>query len=120
MNLTLRLYICLHRQQSSPQCNPTTLKLSLKTAGKIFDGTITTWNHADIAAENSGISPALPATTISIVIPATTSDTAMLFKKAIDKANGNTAFTFAGGKLSEEDALSRLPSFSPSQCLSAL
>lgn len=54
-----------------------TLQLSPATIAKIFSGQITTWNHADIVAENPSIT--LPSNNIIVVYRADSSGTSTVF-----------------------------------------
>ncbi|MDQ1724080.1 MAG: phosphate transport system substrate-binding protein [Frankiaceae bacterium] len=62
----------------------TDLKLSPDTLAKIFDGKITTWNDAAIAADNAGVT--LPATKITPVVRSDKSGTTANFTDYLSKA----------------------------------
>lgn len=75
-----------------------TLQLSPNTIAKIFAGTITTWNHADIRADNPGKS--LPSGTILVVYRSDSSGTSFGFTSYLKAAaptiwtkSGNSTFT---------------------------
>ncbi len=61
-----------------------TLQLSPATIAKIFAGQITTWNHAEIAAENAGIT--LPSNNIVVVYRADSSGTSTVFAQYLTAA----------------------------------
>nr|WP_276583507.1 phosphate ABC transporter substrate-binding protein PstS [Pseudomonas sp. RIT-PI-S] len=65
---------------------PGELKLDGETLGKIFQGTITTWNDPAIAALNSGVS--LPGDKITVVHRSDGSGTSFNFTNYLQKASG--------------------------------
>ena len=72
------------------------LQLSAKTIGQIFDGKITTWDDAAIAAENDGAK--LPSTTISPVHRSDESGTTENFTDYLEQA-GEGAWSHPADKV---------------------
>lgn len=70
-----------------------TLNLSPTTLAKIFAGQITTWNNADIAAENPTIT--LPSNNIIVVYRSDSSGTSQVFSSYLNSVAG-TVWTKAG------------------------
>jgi len=70
------------------------LKLSPETLAKIFMGTITTWNDAAIAADNSGVT--LPNTAITVAVRSDGSGTTSNFSKYLAAA-APSIFTVTAG-----------------------
>lgn len=70
------------------------LQLSAETLGAIFNGTITTWNDAKIAADNPGVT--LPSTKITLAVRSDGSGTTSAFSKYLAKAAAST-FTLTAG-----------------------
>jgi phosphate transport system substrate-binding protein len=61
----------------------TTLQFSGKTLADIFDGTVTTWNSPEIAAENPGVT--LPSAAITVCVRADSSGTSSNFSGYLGK-----------------------------------
>ena len=70
------------------------LKLSPETLAKIFMGTITTWNDAAIAADNSGVT--LPSTAITVAVRSDGSGTTSNFSNYLAAA-APSIFTVTAG-----------------------